>query len=98
MARRLTSVSTIIIASNETPVDPLLVKQIDRLLCEHFSDVETIFVTNAETSILEMKKLIAEIPDATCIALNERLDVDAARLVGMETAVGDFVLLVTPSP
>lgn len=98
MARRLSSVSTVIIASHDSPVDPLLVKQIDRLLCEHFTDVETIFVTNAETSILEMKDLVAEIPDATCLTLNERLDVDAARLVGIETAVGDFVILVTPSP
>ncbi len=98
MPRRLSSVSTIIIAGTGAPVDPLLVKQIDCFLCEHFADVETIFVTTAETSILEMKKLVAKIPDATCIALNEHLDVDSARLVGIETAVGDFVILVTPSP
>src|SRR5207253_2680688 len=34
-------------------------------------------------------------PDTTCLILNERLDLDTARLIGMDNAIGDYVLVLT---
>jgi hypothetical protein len=92
----LTSVSTVIVINEDVP-SLVMLKQLDEVLAGYFTDIETIIVANgAAASFTRVKELIQQMPDTTCLALNEQLDLDAANLVGMENAIGDYVVLVTP--
>jgi hypothetical protein len=92
------SVSAVVVIENQLP-DTAFLDGLERQLESHFLDFEFIFVANGGApAVRELKRQIAQIPDATCLVLTERHDVDAARLIGMEHAIGDHVLVLSPGP
>jgi len=67
-------------------------------LAELFSEVELVVVANGVASAvaLALEAEAAEIPDLTVHFLADRIDHDTAHLVGLDTAIGDWVLLGEP--
>jgi hypothetical protein len=63
-----------------------------------FADVELVVVANGVASpvALALEQLAAVIPDLTVHFLAERIDHDTAYLVGLDSAIGDWVLLAEP--
>ena len=63
-----------------------------------FTDVDLVVVANGVSSAvaLALEALAADIPDLTVHFLAERIDHDTAHLVGLDTAIGDWVLLAEP--
>src|SRR5438067_11717923 len=95
MRQKLTSVSAVIVLNDPLP-EQESVHELSRLLLKESSDVEIILVdVGSGATVVELKDLVAAIPDTTCLILNERLDLDTARLIGMDNAIGDYVLVLT---
>ena len=93
----MSSISTIIVVNDDVPV-PGLVEALEQTLQRHFAEIEFILVANGTASSMsKIRELVRRMPDTTCLALNEQLDIDAASLVGMENAVADHVLLIAPA-
>jgi hypothetical protein len=63
-----------------------------------FADVELVVVANGVPAAvaLALEALAADIPDLTIHFLADRIDHDTAHLVGLDTAIGDWVLLAEP--
>jgi hypothetical protein len=64
------------------------------------ADFNLVIVANGTTNevSLELKALIATVADLTVVFLGMRQHDDIARLVGIDQAIGDFVLFCTPTP
>ncbi len=86
---------TVVSVVNDDVVDLDVVNRFIAVLERHVTDFDFVLVSNAvqTNSALQLKGLIAALPDATAVFLGERVHEDLARLVGIEHAVGDFVLL-----
>jgi hypothetical protein len=92
----LSSISAVIVVDDELPSAGAL-NRLNEILTSQFTDVETIFVVNGSSALLlALKNMLSRMPDTTCLALGTRLDRDAAGLLGMENAVGDYILLIMP--
>jgi polyisoprenyl-phosphate glycosyltransferase len=67
-------------------------------LAELFTDTELVIIANGVSGpvALELEALAADIPDLTIHFLAERIDRDTAQLVGLDTAIGDWILLAEP--
>jgi hypothetical protein len=65
-----------------------------------FTDTELIVVANGVNSevALALESLARITPDLTVHFLADRIDRDTAQLVGLDMALGDWVLLAEPSP
>lgn len=61
-------------------------------------DLDTVLVANgiAAPAALALKALVDRVPDTTAVVLASPVHADVARLVGIEHAVGDLVLLFDP--
>jgi hypothetical protein len=92
---RLTSVSAVILAASGA-LDACALHQFLNTLSRYCIDVETVIVSNGaeDQGLLALKRLVADVPDCSCFVIADPIDPDAARVFGMETAVGDYVLLV----
>jgi hypothetical protein len=64
------------------------------------ADFNVVIVANGTTNevSLELKSLVATVADLTVVFLGTRHHDDIARLVGIDQAIGDFVLFCTPTP
>jgi hypothetical protein len=91
------SVSAVIVVDDLVP-DRIVVHSWGDALAEFFADIELVIVANGVSSAiaLELEALTAVIPDLTVHFLAERIDRDTARLVGLDTAIGDWILLAEP--
>src|SRR4051794_10180498 len=92
------SVSVITLVEHDTP-GPDLLERLAEVLLLYFTDVEFVIVGNGVPDDVA-RKLTATVnatPDSAALFLAQRVDPDVARLIGMENAVSDFVLLTTPN-
>ena len=92
---RLTSVTAVVLADGGT-LDAGLLHSFVKSFSAYCIDAETIIVANGvdDECFLALKRLVAEVPDCSCYVIADAIDADAARVFGMEVAVGDYVLLV----
>jgi len=95
----LRSVSAVMVADDIMP-DRALLATWGEALAELFTDTELVIVANGVSgpAVLELEALAADIPDLTIHFLAERIDRDTAQLVGLDTAIGDWILLAEPRP
>jgi hypothetical protein len=92
---RLNSISLVIVA-RAGAVDACLLHQLHQSLAEFCVDLEFIIVASGvnDHGLLNLKRLVGEVPDCCCYVTSETMDSDSARLFGMEAALGDYVFLV----
>ena len=88
------SVSVVIVVE-ETAPDAAALTSWGEALAALFNDTEFVLIANGVPSAvaLALEALTANLPDITVHFLAERIDHDTAYLVGLDTAVGDWVLL-----
>lgn len=62
------------------------------------TDVDMVIVANAVTSqvSLALQQIVQTCPDTVCLFLGNRVDDDLACITGIDNAVGDYVLIITP--
>ena len=91
------SVSAVIVADEAAPARASLAAW-GEALAGLFADVELVVVANGVSSAtaLALEALAADIPDLTIHFLADRIDHDTAHLVGLDSAIGDWVLLAEP--
>ncbi len=96
--KKLPSVSAVFVVENAVPSRQDF-NSIADVLADHFVDYNFILVANgsSDAAALVLKKIVAETPDTMCLFLAERADADFARIVGIDHAIGDHVLLATPT-
>jgi hypothetical protein len=93
----LRSVSAVMVA-DDVVSDRALLARWGNALAEFFTDVELVIIANGVSGpvALELEALVADIPDLTIHFLAERIDRDTAQLVGLDSAIGDWILLAEP--
>jgi hypothetical protein len=86
---------SVIIVIEESVMPKADLARLVEALGNEWTEVEVVLVANAvPTEIaLELKRIVADLPDSTCHFLSERIDSDAARVVGIDHAIGDYVLV-----
>jgi hypothetical protein len=97
---QISSVTVVIVARDGPPPSLALFEQLTDALDELTVDFNFVIVANdIDASVgLKLKTLVAAIPDLTVVMLGEAVHDDVARLVGIDHAVGDFVLFCKPTP
>ncbi len=97
MVPTLSSVTAIIVV-RDYPVDLELVGQLSKALSRLFLDVETVVIANGVSgdAAIRLKGVIEWLPDSTVLFLGEEVHDDVARLLGVDYAISDYVLLATP--
>jgi polyisoprenyl-phosphate glycosyltransferase len=95
LTSRLTSITVVVLDDCGT-LDMGLLDSFVKNVSSYCVDSETIIVANGvdQKDLLALKRLVAELPDCSCYVIADAVDTDAARIFGMEAAVGDYVLLV----
>ena len=93
----MSSLSIVCVVSGEAPAQAWF----DRILAAAgavASDVDMVVVANAATSkaSLALQQRIQACPDTVCLFLGSRVDDDLACITGIDNAVGDYVLLISP--
>jgi hypothetical protein len=99
MPNAVSSLTAVMVVRDRCPSRALLGDLADAL-GELAADVDLVIVANGTTNdvSLELKALIANVADLTVVFLGVRQHDDIARLVGIDHAIGDFVLFCTPTP
>jgi hypothetical protein len=94
---QLGSVSAVMVV-DDVAHDPAVLAAWGEALAQLFTDVELVVVANGVPSpvALALEAQVADIPDLTVHFLADRIDHDTAHLVGLDTAIGDWVLLGEP--
>lgn len=94
------SISAVLVIEADEVPDAELMRALSDALAPGFVDSEIVIVANAVSNdaTLAIKKLLAVIPDVTVHFLPQRVDTASAQIVGLENAVGDWLLLLTPTP
>jgi hypothetical protein len=92
------SISAICVVEDRPPPAAALAGLLDILLAS-FADAEIVIVANgcSDRTALGLKALTDTLPDTAVEFLAARIDRDSATLVGIENAVGDWVLLIEPA-
>lgn len=95
----LSSVSAVMVVEDAVPESADL-EAWGEALGRLFTDTELIVVANGVNGevALALESLARMTPDLTVHFLADRIDRDTARLVGMDMAIGDWVLLAEPGP
>jgi hypothetical protein len=92
--------SVIFVVRNQSDSMEQLIAETTSLLADLVSDYELIVVDNAsnDNSIALFKKLTAETgqPNLQIYALTKEVDLDVASWVGLENALGDFIVVIDP--
>lgn len=93
------SISAVLVIEEDDVPDIDDMRALSDALIPGFVDSEIVMVANAVSNeaTLAIKQLLAVIPDVTVHFLPQRVDVASAQIVGLEHAVGDWLLLVTPT-
>ncbi len=96
-AAPLGSVSAVMVV-DDAAHDPGALAAWGEALAGLFSDVELVVVANGVSAevALALEAQAADIPDLTVHVLADRIDHDTAHLVGLDTAIGDWVLVGEP--
>jgi hypothetical protein len=86
---------TVVSVVKDNVVDLAVFDQFIAVLEQQAIDFDFVLVSNAVNAelALRLKALVAAVPDTTVVFLGERVHDDLARLVGIEHAVGDYLLL-----
>jgi hypothetical protein len=97
---QISSMTVVVVVRNGPPPSLALVEQLSAALEELSVDFNYVFVANDidATTGLKLKALVAAVPDLTVVMLGETVHDDVARLVGIDHAIGDFVLFCKPTP
>lgn len=92
------SISAIVVIEDDLP-DLHVMNALSDAMAPGFVDSEIVIVANAVSneSTLAIKRLLDDIPDVTVHFLPQRVDTASAQIVGLENAVGDWLLLLTPT-
>jgi hypothetical protein len=98
MRSDFSSISAVVVVEASAPSSDDL-NRLSDVLAAQFDDVEIVLIANGVASqmALRLKELVSLVPDLTCHFSSECLDTDAARLIGIDHAIGDCVLLTTCS-
>jgi hypothetical protein len=98
MSEKLRSVTAVIVIDDQPVARTLLQTLSDRLAAEAV-DFDIVLVASGVRSevTLALKELVEAHPDTTAVFLAERVHPDIARLVGVDHAVGDYVLFCSPT-
>src|ERR1700733_9814264 len=96
----ISSVTVVIIVRDGPTPSTALLEQLGARLEALTSDFNYFIVANGVDAVtgLELKNLVAAVPDLTVLMLGEKVHDDVARLVGIDNAIGDFVLFCKPTP
>lgn len=93
--------SVVLVVCNKSNSLPAILSEILSSLTGLVSDVEVIVVDNASSddSVAVLKKMTAEdgLPNLQIYALTKEVDSDTASWVGLESALGDFVVIIDPT-
>ena len=97
---QISSVTVVIVVRDGAPPSQALVEQLSAALEDLTSDFNYVILANDidATVGLKLKALVAAVPDLTVVMLGEAVHDDVARLVGIDHAIGDFVLFCKPTP
>lgn len=92
------SISAVCVVEERAP-DPSVLSNILDVLVSKFSDAEIVIAANgcSDATALALKSLTELLANTTVEFLASKIDRDLAMLVGMENAVGDWILLIEPS-
>jgi polyisoprenyl-phosphate glycosyltransferase len=98
MRSDLSSISAVVVVEEDAPSSDHLNRLLD-ILAAQFDDIEIVLIANAVATpvALRLKELVAAVPDLTCHFSSEKMDTDTARLLGIDHAIGDCVLLTNCS-
>jgi len=90
----------VVVVGESEPADVAVFHQLSAALAQHASDSEIVVIANAvPVDCARALETIAQtVPDTTVHFLAQQTDVDTAMLVGIEQALGDWVVLLTPTP
>jgi glycosyltransferase involved in cell wall biosynthesis len=92
--------SIVVVVRDQAETLEKMIISIQEQVNHKFSEVEIILVDNASTdnSVLLLKQLTLEngLPNLQIYALTKTVDTDTATWVGMENALGDFVVTLDP--
>ena len=96
--RRLTSLTAVCVVRHACPTVELTGALLDAL-AERAQDANLILVANSVSAdtALSLKALATSLPDVTVLFLGELQHDDTCRLLGIEQAIGDYILLCTPT-
>jgi len=94
VVNRLASL-TVISTVNDLVADTSAFDRVTAVLTQYATEFDFVLVANAvdQESTLRLKDLINQIPDLTVVFLGDKVHDDVARLIGIEHAVNDYVLL-----
>lgn len=94
MVSRLTSL-TLISVVNDLVADTNAFDRVTATLEQHATDFDFVLVANAvdQETTVRLKDLATQIPDLTVVFLGDKVHDNVARLIGIEHAVNDYVLL-----
>jgi hypothetical protein len=95
---QVTSISAVLVLG-ERPVDIETLNCLSAALAAAATDSEIIVVANEVSmeQVQRLRSLVDKVPDLTCVLLAKPVDIDVARMVGIDHAVCDFILPVTPT-
>src|SRR5437867_1919057 len=91
--------SAVIVVETRAPSEESLLRLVD-LLAARFATVEIALIANdvPDEIAQDLARRAECVPDVTIHYLMYRVDFYAARLLGMDSALGDWVLLTSASP
>jgi len=94
MNQALSSITVVIVVNDSLPDAGRFDRLADVLLAEQVADFDFVLIANAVDAALtlDLKDLVSRMPDTAVVFLNQRQHDDVARLVGIDHAVGDFIL------
>jgi len=91
-------VSVVAVLDNIGSVLELFLTQIHEHLDSHFTDFEIVLVDQCSSDVTNtiVEKILRKIPSIRYIELSSQVHTDVALAAGMENAIGDFVVLISP--
>jgi len=97
MKQHLSSLTTIVVVDGKAP-DPEAYEALAGILERaRIDDFDVVLVANGVNAdvTLDLKDFVARVPDSTVVFLNRPMHADVARLVGINHAVGDYLLFTS---
>lgn len=91
-------VSVVAVLSNMESMLGTFLTSLHKHLKEHFTDFEILLVDQSSTDGTNkiIEKYLVEVPSIRYLGLATHVHVDVAIAAGMENAIGDFVVLISP--